>query len=131
MAASHGIKNVVLSSAPTMEGSYFIQVQKTQKENGVYYSEAKEYCSTLNEDGLGWRLPTQIELLAIYINKSIIETAEGVGFFGKSYWASTRYNNLEGEHAGMYFDGNAKNNGEFGTGTTGNSDLVRCVRDKK
>lgn len=65
-AASHGITNVSLSASPTMTGSYTIQVEKGQRAGYANYSTMQSYCSSLNEDGTGWRIPTQIELHAMY-----------------------------------------------------------------
>ncbi len=123
MAESHGV-TVNLSESPTMNGSYSIQVQKSQNPNVLTQINTKSYCSKLDEDGTGWRLPTQIELHAMYMNKEYIEGIKGSGtFFSSYYWSSSMYG------------GNSKfcllrlSDGTFNYLTTNNPYYIRCVRD--
>lgn len=125
-AASHGITNVNLSSSPTMTGSYTIQVEKGQSTSRTNYATLKSYCSKLKEDGLsGWRLPTQIELHAIYINKAAIEAfIEASSLFDDNYWGSSAYSGKSDMRCGMYFK-----TGVFNGDYLSASRYVRCVRD--
>lgn len=125
-AASHGITNVNLSSSPTMTGSYTIQVEKGQSTSRTNYATLKSYCSKLKEDGLsGWRLPTQIELHAIYINKAAIEAfIEASSLFDDNYWGSSAYNGKSDMRCGMYFK-----TGVFNGDYLSANRYVRCVRD--
>lgn len=125
MAASHGITNVSLSTTPTMSGSYTIQVQKTQKEGYANYDAMKRYCSGLNEDGIGWRLPTMIELYAVYIDKVAIENEAGMPFVANNYWSSSIFDNGSLSCKLDFANGNFVD----GYYATTNSGYVRCVRD--
>lgn len=107
----------------TMTGSYTIQIEKGQGTDKVDYATTQNYCSSLAEDGLsGWRIPTQIELHAMYINKAKIEGATGVSpFISGSYWSSSVYSNTRCRVSfvsGVF-------NGPISAGTF----YVRCVRD--
>ena len=105
-----------------MTGSYTIQVQKGQRAGYANYSTMKSYCSSLNEDGTGWRLPTQIELHAMYINKT--EIGSSSSFISLNYWSSSVYNGDNGRRCDLNFS-----NGNFGSNVTSNDGYVRCVRD--
>ena len=107
----------------TMTGSYTIQIERDQGKGKVDYATTQNYCSSLAEDGLsGWRIPTQIELHAMYINKAKIEGATGVSpFISGSYWSSSVYSNTRCRVSfvsGVF-------NGPISAGTF----YVRCVRD--
>ncbi len=122
---SHGIKNLNLSETPTMTGSYTIQVQKSQSGVTYGYAGAYNYCTGLAEDGQGWRLPTQIELHAMYINKEGIENSTGSdAFFSTYYWSSSMYNS--GKNPCLLQLGD----GTFNYKTSTRSWYARCVRDK-
>ena len=123
-AASHGLTDVNLSTSPTMTGSYSIQVQKGQTGTGTY-SVQQSYCTKLNEDGTGWRLPTMIELHAMYKNKTAIEGSDGASPFNSSYyWSSSVYSGNSDNRCGLNFS-----NGSFSTSYTSFNRYVRCVRD--
>ncbi|MCS2893870.1 BACON domain-containing protein [Parabacteroides faecis] len=125
-AESHGITDVNLSSTPTMTGSYAIQVEKGQKAKDCDYSAIQEYCSGLKEDGLsGWRVPTMIELHAIYINKKTIESYTGFSkFLDRWYWSSSLCNGSSSERCKLKL-----NTGEFNVPKTSDLRYGRCVRD--
>lgn len=109
----------------TMTGSYTIQVEKGQRAGYANYSTMQSYCSSLNEDGTGWRIPTQIELHAMYINKSTIEGSTGASpFISGWYWSSSVYGGDSGRRCDLNFY-----NGGFGNANTSGSYYVRCVRD--
>lgn len=109
-----------------MTGFYTIQVQKGQRSDNANYSTTQSYCSSLNEDGTGWRIPTQIELHAMYINKAKIESSAGASvFIGNNYWSSSVCSGNSGNRCLLFFG-----SGSFGMGSTGGSHYVRCVRTK-
>lgn len=113
------------NGSTTMTGSYTIQVQKGQRSDYANYSTMQSYCSSLNEDGTGWRIPTQIELHAMYINKAKIEGSTGASaFISSNYWSSSVCNGNSDVRCVLYFS-----NGNFSGNNTGNSQYVRCVRD--
>lgn len=133
-AAAHGI-NVKLSSSPTMEGSYAIQVERGQNDNIGDYSTMQSICLNLNEDGLsGWRLPTQIELHALFKNKEKIKDTTGTSaFIPGNYWSSSiPVNiNLKDYACILYINDSDNNSGAVGYQGRGfgGSCLIRCVRD--
>lgn len=127
MASSHEITNVNLSSSPTMTGSYIIQVQRKHSPETYYsYTNSKKYCNDLPEDGYNdWRLPTMIELKAVYDQKITIEAGEGaVPFQGGDYW-TTSYQGDSSKRCTVYFS-----DGHYYYNTAGGQCRVRCVRDK-
>jgi len=123
--------NCTYDGGTTMTGSYTIRVQKGQKEDRPNYPEVQSYCSDLKEDGLsGWRIPTLIELHAIYINKTKIESFPGAKAFlyafNPFYWSSSVYGNDHRAQSVVNFT-----NGLFGGyGATDGDSYIRCVRDK-
>ena len=113
------------NGSTTMTGSYTIQVQKGQRSDYANYSTMQSYCSSLNEDGTGWRIPTQIELHAMYINKAKIEGSTGASaFVSNYYWSSSVYGGNSSIRCRLNFL-----NGNFSYYTTSNGNYVRCVRD--
>ena len=113
------------NGSTTMTGSYTIQVQKGQRSDYANYSTMQSYCSSLNEDGTGWRIPTQIELHAMYINKAKIEGSTGASAFVSNwYWSSSVYDGNSNGRCILHFG-----NGNFSGGSTGTNRYVRCVRD--
>ena len=78
-SSSFGITNVVLSDNPTMTGSYILQVQRGQNSADAPYSNQKNYCENLVEDGYSdWRIPTELEAYEMCANRVKIEKGEGV-----------------------------------------------------
>ena len=78
-SSSFGITNVVLSDNPTMTGSYILQVQRGQNSADAPYSNQKNYCENLVEDGYSdWRIPTELETYEMCANREKIEKGEGV-----------------------------------------------------
>lgn len=123
-AADHGITDINLSSTPTMTGSYTIQIERGQRSVTAEYANMQAYCSGLNEDGLsGWRLPTQIELHAMYKNKAAIEASASAFISSNWYWSSTQNLGLN-YRCLLYF-----NDGSFGNNPTYADHSVRCVRN--
>lgn len=117
----------------TMTGYYTIQVQEGQKQEEATYAEMQKYCEELSEDGLsGWRIPTEIELYAIYINKSMVDDLEDsdvkpfIEETTKGYWSSSVWNNDTVRRCRLYFGNGGVDYGPI----TYNGRYVRCVRDK-
>ena len=109
-----------------MTGSYAIQVEKGQNAKDCDYSAIQEYCSGLKEDGLyDWRVPTMIELHAIYINKKTIESYTGFSkFLDRWYWSSSLCNGSSSERCKLKL-----NTGEFNKPKSSDLRYGRCVRD--
>lgn len=108
-----------------MTGSYTIQVQKGQKSDVGTWGTMQQYCSNLNEDGSGWRIPTMIELYAMYINRSTIEDSPGASpFINSTYWSCSSYNSSDDNKCDMSFL-----YGSFNYYSHSIRYNVRCVRD--
>ena len=113
-----------VSSTASISTPYSIEVSKTQPSGTYRYDNgnAKAECTKL---GSGWRLPTQIELFAMYQNKSKLESVSGfAAFISSDYWSSSVNSGNAGRRCILYFS-----SGSFGNGTTSVSSYVRCVRD--
>lgn len=114
-----------------MTGFYTIQVQKGQKAEGATYENMQTYCANLDEENLsGWRIPTEIELYAIYVNKDIVvnSVSDVKPFIEESvlgYWSSTVWSGDNTRRCRIYFG-----NGGFDYGPiTYNGRYIRCVRN--
>ena len=134
-AVSHGLTNVVLSDTPSMTGYYQIQVQSEQRQDYKPYATMQDYCKGTFDGVTGWRLPTMIELYAMWdkakgsnMNAGDTELDSsifGAPFLASYYWSSSVYNGNSSRRCILYFNG-----GNFSwDGTTGFR-YVRCVRDK-
>ena len=122
------------SSDATLAAPYTIEVEDTQGESGdsknkylFDYSGAVSYCSAKGGD---WRLPTTIEVYAIWAKcketgKVTESTVFGDKFLvGGDYWCCSVYNATPSERVVMFFDA-----GAFTNRSTTDEDYVRCVRD--
>ncbi|MCL3849853.1 DUF1566 domain-containing protein [Parabacteroides sp. GYB001] len=102
------------------------QVMRADLEVTVDWAAAWKACASYNGEGGGtgsWRLPTQRELLMIWIlHPQLIGKGHFTAFFAGGYWSATEYstNNVWR----VYFG-----NGTVGTSNKTNSFYVRCVRD--
>ena len=113
-------------TAGTMIGSYTIQVEKEQRSGTDNYPTIQSYCQNLDKDGLSdWRIPTLIELHAIYINRSTIESTGISPFFDDYYWSSSFLNGRINSNPCMLSISNSNYNWDMEV----NSHYVRCVRD--
>lgn len=121
------------SSAYTISTPYTVEVESTQSASTYVYnnSAAKNYCTS---KGTGWRLPTQIELFAMWTkckgtnndatDSEAASTALGAKFVSSYYWSSSVYGGSSSSRCVLYFT-----NGGFSGSYTGGSQYVRCVRD--
>lgn len=131
---AEGINNyhgcIVDETAGTVNGFYTIQVQKDQWKSTANYVGVQSYCAEVTEDETpkgSWRLPTLIELYAMYINKEKITTTGGSPFLENNifYWSRSVYNSEKGVYSVVYLG-----NGVFSYfGMKNRENYVRCVRD--
>ena len=78
--------DLTLKEEPIICGHPEISFEVHPKELGnMNWEDAKEACADL---GIGWRLPTRLELLLMYNNQD-----ELGGFANNNYWSSTEYAN--------------------------------------
>lgn len=139
-AASHGLTNVVLSDNPSMTGYYQIQVQSTDPGAYPYQSgssyPARDYCKTVREgDFTDWRLPTMIELYAMWDkarggNNNATDSDPDSSVFGAPFnagynWSSSVYSGDSDRRCLLHFE-----SGTFYANPTTVNLYVRCVRDK-
>ncbi|WP_293713193.1 BACON domain-containing carbohydrate-binding protein [uncultured Parabacteroides sp.] len=121
------------SSAYTISTPYTVEVESTQSSSTYVYnnSAAKNYCTG---KGAGWRLPTQIELFAMWTkckgtnndatDNEDASTALGAKFISYYYWSSSVSNGSSNNRCVLYFT-----SGGFNYSGTDGSRYVRCVRD--
>lgn len=132
-AASHGLSDIVLSANPTMTGSYTIQVQKQNGNNGAAgtYSAMSSYCDKLNEDNFtDWRLPTMIELHAICNNIRLIKNITAVPFTTGWMWSDTYWAGRSDHRCRLAVTtGSMINQFSYMKLTDTRPQYVRCVRD--
>ncbi|WP_075557685.1 DUF1566 domain-containing protein [Parabacteroides timonensis] len=110
-----------VSSSCTVSKTYSIEVEKTERGSYSDYATAISYCSG---KGSGWRVPTMIELKAIYDNKTTLQNNGCASFSSNGYWSSSVYDGYSSDRCELYFS-----NGGFGNAYTGSNQGVRCVRD--
>lgn len=132
----HGLTNIVLDP-PSMTGYYQIQVESTQRLSYANYATMQSYCDTLTVDGHdNWRLPTQIELYAIWDKAKGSDMNAGdneadSSIFGSPcvanyHWSSSLYGgDNTGSRCRVDFG-----NGRFNYAIRTDNSYVRCVRDK-
>lgn len=119
-------EGVIFDGSTTITGSYTIQVEKGQRvDRYISYPTAQSYCSGIIDGESGWRLPTMIELYAMYINRATIEGSVGVSPFIDQYWNSSTYAASNSYRCAINFRDGLPN------GFTANSNYcnARCVRD--
>ena len=111
-----------VSSSCTVSKTYSIEVEKTERGSYSDYATAISYCSG---KGSGWRVPTMIELKAIYDNKTTLQNNGCASFSsGGGYWSSSVYNGSSSGRCALYFS-----SGGFDANATSGDYYVRCVRD--
>lgn len=119
------------SSTYTISTPYTIEVDSTQSTSTYIYNTAKNYCTS---KGAGWRLPTMIELYAMWTkckgtNNDATDsddesTALGAKFISNWYWSSSAYSGSSSSRCVLNFD-----SGNFNRYAMGFNYYVRCVRD--
>lgn len=112
-------------TAGTMTGFYTIEVEKGERKGQIAdYATMKSYCTGLSKEE-NWRLPTLIEMYAMYLNKAKIEGSTGAAPFAFIwYWSSSIYDGKSEMRGEVYIVSGATNC--IGTGSKSG---VSCVRD--
>lgn len=89
----------------------------------ISWAEAYNNCKKLNFNGTGWRLPTQRELMMMWIYRDTINSLLSYWFVADLYWSATEGHSTTAWY--VNFDG-----GNTFTDSKRNSDCrVRCVRE--
>ncbi|MCL3852386.1 hypothetical protein M1P97_13920, partial [Parabacteroides sp. GYB001] len=121
------------SSDYTISIPYTVEVESTQSANSYRYSETGvlKYCRS---KGTGWRVPTAIELFAMYTkckganedasDSEAASSALGAKFIFYPYWSSS-----VSQGNNKYRVSIAMGNGLIGKDATMYTCRVRCVRD--
>lgn len=111
------------SQTRTLTKEYIIEVEKTERGSAVAnYAAAVKYCK--DKSG-GWRVPTLIELYAMYENQTTLMKNEVAAFKKNDYWSSSTHRH-EGERSIKNFA-----DGHYDYWNVVRTDrYVRCVRDK-
>ena len=110
-----------VSSSCILSDTYSIEVEITEKGSNCTYAAAVSYCSN---KGSGWRMPTMIELKAMYDDRTPLLNS-GVTTFGNNwYWSSSVYNSTQNSRCVLIFK-----DGKFEYNYTTSVNYVRCVRD--
>lgn len=133
---THSSVYFALGSPTSMTGSYRILVESTQNPDSGIYTDMQKYCRDLQDGGFDdWRLPTIIELYAIWYkasggNRNATDLDEASLMFGarllaSHYWSSSF---PSGSSDRCKLD---VTNGIFYNFPTGSDTFVRCVRDLK
>lgn len=134
MAASFGIRNLVLGDNPSMEGSYILQIEKKQKPyvsdpsfKTTNYTVQKDYCNNLTEDNFtDWRLPTELELHEVWYNHDKFENLSWMDPLVNMWiWSCSVYN--KGGNGRCRVD----KIGRLDYNYMDKEGAVRCVRMKK
>lgn len=110
-----------VSSSCTLSKTYSIEVEETERGSSSNYASAISYCSG---KGSGWRVPTMIELKAIYDNKTTLQNNGCASFISDWYWSSSVCSGNSNCRCLVDFY-----NRSFSWANTTNSYYVRCVRD--
>lgn len=126
------------SNPPSLTSEYSIEVEKTQyigtgtaPNRRVYLPAAIDYCQ--KKDGVGWRIPTAIELYTILLRRDQLYAMPDFSVFDDVgyYWTSSVGFKYEGYRLGVAFHWST-NNTTFGLVGFLEADLyahIRCVRD--
>ena len=127
-----------VSSTCTIDTPYTIEVEETQSDLKYRYVDgaARDYCA---DKGRGWRLPTIIELFAMWkkckgANNNASDDEPESNAFGEKfiynpddpniiYWSSTVYNGNSERRSRLFF-----NTGKFTNNITEYGYYIRCVR---
>ena len=127
MTTNNTDKDLASAESNKTVSSYFA-VSKIENHTSSTWINAYSICKNYDSsDGSGkWRLPTQRELMLMWIlNKQITTITTGVESFGAGgHWCSTEYNNTNSWYVNF---GNGHTSRS--TPTKSGSLRVRCVRD--
>lgn len=106
--------------------SYYFEVAKQDVSSSKKtWRDAISDCESWAEDGGNWRLPTQRELMLIWISYSTINAKKISGFtqfIASQYWSASEMYSTNGHYT--FFT-----NGYSTSGDKMNTYYVRCVRD--
>lgn len=113
-----------IGSAVSNEKVYYkLEVHKSNNSTSSNWLAAVNLCKGLSVDGGGWRLPTQRELMLIWVLKPELEKiGDFAPFASFPYWSSTEFSYLSS--CNVYFS-----NGETFNYKKNDTCSVRCVRD--
>lgn len=121
-----------VSSSCTISTPYTIEVESTQSSSSYVYNNAVNYCTN---KGTGWRLPTVIELYAMWTkckgtnsdatDSEDASTALGTKFLNSSYRSSSVNNGIPANRCLVNFSA-----GRIGWGPSDYGYFIRCVRDE-
>lgn len=108
------------SSSCQLSEEYSIEVEKTERGTSSNYVTAINYCKNL-----GWRIPTSIELKAIYDKRTTLKDNGYALFVDDCYWCSSIALKYTDYRCILPFQ-----NGKISSSSTSSNRYVRCVRDK-
>lgn len=111
------------SSDCTLTSEYSIEVDEVERGAISNYESAVSYCKAKKD---GWRVPTIIELRAMYDNRVVLQNS-GVAEFKTTgwYWSSSVFRKDANGRCILKF----RDNGGTGNDAKSQSYYVRCVRD--
>lgn len=98
------------------------EVSKVMNRASFTWRDAIDLCANSTTDGGGWRLPTQRELMLMWVLKGELEATNGFEVFsGITYWSATQHNSAQ-KWCVLF------QNGFTGVNST-SPYLVRCIRE--
>lgn len=120
-----------VSSTSTIDSPYFLEVEKKQNTTTFNHEGGTRSCKN---KGPGWRLPTMIELFAMWYkckgsnndasDNESESTALGDKFVSNYYWSASVYQLNKSQRIGIYFQ-----YGGLVYANTGGTNYIRCVRE--
>lgn len=103
-----------------LDKDYWIEVENKEDGQTINYQNAVNYCTSKDGD---WRVPTLIELQAIYDNTATLQN-NGCDKFSGIYWSSSIHTGIETRRCRFSY-----NSLSYGWDPIGSTNKVRCVRD--
>lgn len=99
-------------------------MRQTDNSTTSNWREAIDLCAKLATDGVGWRLPTQRELMLMWVLKGELERTSGfIPFVAEHYWSATEGDGDFG--ATVWFECGSTS----GSRKRSPNQRVRCIRD--
>lgn len=92
-AAGTGLTDIA-SAASNAQLYRRFEVSKVDNGTGMMWQEAIALCNGLTQDGTGWRLPTQRELILLWILKPALQKTGLTTLNGSYYWSATENMNI-------------------------------------